>query len=662
MKIAAQSHNVVDIIHGVIPFNGIEMKVIEDPLFARLQRVYQSSLLYMTFPSNKVHRYEHSLGVMHLSGSFFYHAIRNSDLQSINRMFNEVIDSVSAATDFPYGKNTFCELRDQFANICNQIDRDNEWYTSSLYRDSIPSNIQASRIYYILFEAIRLVGLLHDIGHLPYSHISEHALSDLYREVCKEKKPTENMTVFINVYKQYSKSKQLHEELGQRLVNNIFSTILEETNRSDFEEDFFITTVFKVAWLILTSNSGIFLDIHKIVDGVIDCDRMDFTCRDLFCAGVSNETPRYERIFNTVRIHYEKPPVIWYKEDQVSIENRAERENCYFAFNSKAIGQIEFLMQRRWEDYANLNYHHSVHKHELLLKNVIVELGREYLQGEKVTAVVGNRLPLDISAIWTAMGIASGNANVDILFSQLDDEWLNTLIRQKFFEQFGTTYKDHYIKHNDIKWNIMDELITGRKHYCPLFKRRGGFARFDDEFKQVLTERLKEDVFTPEELQTNPFFVDVMSGRIDSYRDSYKECMKQYSVEEIYRRINAKLHEWAVEPNTKKTFHVIDCILDENSFSVGIKARDCQSVFLISSIEGEKVNSLKNQTLIYSSILNQKRFFPPFHVFYLPNYNKDTLQYDEVDKNRVLHVVAEKCVDILLELSMFDKGMVAVVK
>lgn len=81
-----QSHNIVDIIHGVIPYNGLEAMIMENPIFARLQRVLQSSLVYLTYPSNKVHRFEHSIGVMHLSSNFFFHSIINSEAKIVTRL------------------------------------------------------------------------------------------------------------------------------------------------------------------------------------------------------------------------------------------------------------------------------------------------------------------------------------------------------------------------------------------------------------------------------------------------------------------------------------------------------------------------------------------------------------------------------------------------
>ena len=85
-----ESHNIVDIIHGVIPYNGLEAKIIESTIFSRLHRIFQSSLAYLTFPSNKVHRHEHSMGVMHLSGMFFFHSICNSRPEEIKTLLDEV--------------------------------------------------------------------------------------------------------------------------------------------------------------------------------------------------------------------------------------------------------------------------------------------------------------------------------------------------------------------------------------------------------------------------------------------------------------------------------------------------------------------------------------------------------------------------------------------
>lgn len=692
MSIIDQSHNVVDIIHGVIPYNGLEMKIIDNPLFARLHRVYQSSLVYMTFPSNKVHRYEHSLGVMHLSGAFFYYAIRNSETPTINKLFEKVIDAYQAEELLlNYDTNTQTDMgistesmflgfwgsgdesKKDDDNSAYELDDDSNdrqddisdtqeevefRYNNTLFRDNTPSNISKSRIYYVLFEAIRLVGLLHDIGHLPYSHVLEHALISLNDGINLGDVDKDKYDFFSSTMKKYevdNKATAIHELVGLNLVKNMFTNLHKDFNRGDIEENFFVTSVFNITWNILNAKTGIFLDLHKIVDSYVDSDRMDYTCRDLYCAGVSKEFPRYERMFNTVKIYFQDLPA-FKDEAEENSEVYQNREKCYFAFNSKAIGQIELLLQRRWEDNANLNYHHSVHKHELLLKLVVAELGKKYLKKEKKKADTepqktenkkeksDNCLPNDISGIWLAMDKASGLGNVDKLFPQLDDEWLNTLIRTYFFNRYGNYYKDEYKYHNKIEWNRMDELVTGRKHYSPLFKRRGGFARFDEAFQKVVCNSGLYDSICPPDIQTKRMFFPALLSYIN------KKYARFFASDKYYDRANRELQKWVISGGAKQ-LHLVDCILDCNSISPGISGSEHENdVLLLSTQKGEKPKFLTEQSLIVESLDNQKTVFPPFHVFYLAEYDLRNSEYIPVDKKLLSEKVAEIMFRTMVEM------------
>ena len=68
-----------------------------------------------------------------------------------------------------------------------------------------------------------LIGLLHDIGHLPYSHILEHAMHLLYEQVqeISEDERLESHNYFLSIMEKYCTNSgfEIHEELGKRFVD-----------------------------------------------------------------------------------------------------------------------------------------------------------------------------------------------------------------------------------------------------------------------------------------------------------------------------------------------------------------------------------------------------------------------------------------------------------
>ena len=73
-------HNINDNVHGLIRATDLETKIMGSSLFNRLHHVYQNSGAYLTWPTLRNQRFEHSLGTMKLSGDIFYHAVENTGL------------------------------------------------------------------------------------------------------------------------------------------------------------------------------------------------------------------------------------------------------------------------------------------------------------------------------------------------------------------------------------------------------------------------------------------------------------------------------------------------------------------------------------------------------------------------------------------------------
>ena len=92
---------VTDSIHGTIYLSELESEFISTPFFYRLHDVYQSSTVYMTYPSNRTKRYEHSLGTMEIASNILFSAVSNSDPATKKSFFEELW---SFFTDLLYRK------------------------------------------------------------------------------------------------------------------------------------------------------------------------------------------------------------------------------------------------------------------------------------------------------------------------------------------------------------------------------------------------------------------------------------------------------------------------------------------------------------------------------------------------------------------------------
>lgn len=119
-----QWHEFRDPIHGFVRVDSDERKVIDSRPFQRLRHIHQLALTYLVYPSASHKRFEHSLGVMELA--------------------SRVFEAVLAKLDDPVAKL-----------VPKLTDEKKQGYWRSV---------------------LRLAALLHDVGHLPFSHAAEKQL------------------------------------------------------------------------------------------------------------------------------------------------------------------------------------------------------------------------------------------------------------------------------------------------------------------------------------------------------------------------------------------------------------------------------------------------------------------------------------------------------
>jgi hypothetical protein len=213
-------HVIRDVVHDYIGMDDLDRKLIDLPIFQRLRYVRQNDVAYLVYPSLNISRFEHSLGVFHLAG-----------------------------------------LLAESAIACCKPDHRSEYLRALGEILPVPTQDVAD----VFCRAARWYGLLHDIGHLPFSHLTEHYL-DQYRK---------------QLYPDY-KFNKLHEAAGAHIVKSetgpLANQLVEDPNAS-----FLVKTL--MASKSLTSDKKLLQPIKDIVDSEVDADRIDSTARDGMLSG-----------------------------------------------------------------------------------------------------------------------------------------------------------------------------------------------------------------------------------------------------------------------------------------------------------------------------------------------------------------------------------------
>lgn len=217
-----------DPIHGFIEVSEEELRIINSAQFLRLRNIRQLATTYLVYHGAEHSRFGHSLGVMHLT----------------SRVFDSIVNKTP---------HLFSE-------------------------DSLENNLRILRYR----QMLRIIGLVHDLGHAPFSHASE----DLF--------PNKK------VHEDYTREILFNTEIGEYIFD------IGAHFRKEYGEDYDITP--ELIWMIyegqdITNPKFIvpdFMLLGKLMDGELDCDKMDYLLRDSLYCGVSYGKYDLNRFLSTI--------------------------------------------------------------------------------------------------------------------------------------------------------------------------------------------------------------------------------------------------------------------------------------------------------------------------------------------------------------------------
>ncbi len=291
---------ILDSVHGFIPINAGEYWILQTPFMRRLHNIKQLGANYLVFPSAKHTRLEHSLGSMHIA----------------SRIANKILS-------YALSENN-SKLCAALFTTCND------------------------KAYNSFIQVARLAGLLHDLGHLAFSHMIESGIK--------------NVIMYSN------EDKYIDKEVSSKL-RNILSLLVERGGKiHEFYTYYFISRLSKMAEesdfdlldiSIKAASSSLFgennckaleelkltCDAGQIVKSIIsneivDADRLDYLQRDALTSGIVYGNIDIDRLIYGI-----KPAM--------------DGDKPYITLDMKSMPTLEDIFDARYKMYKSVYFHHK---------------------------------------------------------------------------------------------------------------------------------------------------------------------------------------------------------------------------------------------------------------------------------------------------------------
>lgn len=274
-----------------------------------------------------------------------------------------------------------------------------------------------------------------------------------------------------------NKDEDLHEIVGASLLQWTIDEILPQLiEKVEGEHDknikvaklLYYIVVAEFIMAIRMETNPVFESLHKLVDGIIDADRLDYIVRDSYNSGVDWGKIPYKRLINSSKL--------------VALDD----DYFVIAFAQKALDEITDLLLLRYKIYARINFHHGCVKSTITLQASVYKLAKNLLENKSAKNVINSEIEL----LWKALGRGAGDNKLRII--QWNDSWLISVLHSALVKLHDD--KNLKDKNRELLENL-EEFLLNKKRFYTLLKRGDDWKRFVDQvflYADITDERLEE--------------------------------------------------------------------------------------------------------------------------------------------------------------------------